>query len=201
MLTEAQWAASDPAAYLVIDLEATCDDQGTIARHEMETIEIGAVKLDEDFCQIDEFTAFVQPVRHPVLSRFCAELTTIRQEDVAAADHFPAAFQRFLDWIGAPPKWFISWGDYDRKQLQRDCEYHNISFPDWMTDRHCNLRALSAFGDARKPTLVEALEDRGMGLSGTQHRGIDDAKSTAQLVPYILGPKRFEGRLKPEKAA
>ncbi len=32
--------------YLVLDLEATCCDQGTIKRHEMEIIEIGAVMVE-----------------------------------------------------------------------------------------------------------------------------------------------------------
>jgi 3'-5' exoribonuclease 1 len=31
---------------LVVDLEATCDDLQTIPRHQMETIEIGAVMVD-----------------------------------------------------------------------------------------------------------------------------------------------------------
>ena len=32
--------------YLVLDLEATCCDKGTIKRHQMEIIEIGAVMVE-----------------------------------------------------------------------------------------------------------------------------------------------------------
>ena len=31
---------------LVVDLEATCDDAGAVPKHEMETIEIGAVVVE-----------------------------------------------------------------------------------------------------------------------------------------------------------
>ena len=39
--------------YLIVDLEATCCDSGTIPRHEMEIIEIGAVMLNRATWEID----------------------------------------------------------------------------------------------------------------------------------------------------
>ena len=32
--------------FLILDLEATCCDKGTISRHEMEIVEIGAVTVE-----------------------------------------------------------------------------------------------------------------------------------------------------------
>lgn len=58
--------------YLVLDLEATCDDVGAVPREEMEIIEIGAALLQPSTWEItDEFNAFVRPVRHPQLTEFC----------------------------------------------------------------------------------------------------------------------------------
>jgi inhibitor of KinA sporulation pathway (predicted exonuclease) len=64
--------------FLVLDLEATCCDRGTIKRHEMEIIEIGAVMVGAKTLTIrDEFQTFIKPVRHPVLTEFCKSLTSI----------------------------------------------------------------------------------------------------------------------------
>ena len=50
--------------YLVIDLEATCDNGGRVPRDEMEIIEIGGVLVDHETLEpIDEFASFVRPVR------------------------------------------------------------------------------------------------------------------------------------------
>jgi inhibitor of KinA sporulation pathway (predicted exonuclease) len=50
--------------YLIIDLEATCSDDGTVPRQEMEIIEIGAVMQSSRTFEIEsEFQTFVRPVR------------------------------------------------------------------------------------------------------------------------------------------
>jgi len=64
--------------FLILDLEATCCDKGTISRHEMEIIEIGAVIVEaQTLATADEFQSFIKPVRHPVLTQFCRSLTSI----------------------------------------------------------------------------------------------------------------------------
>jgi inhibitor of KinA sporulation pathway (predicted exonuclease) len=53
--------------YLIVDVEATCSDDGTVPRHEMEIIEIGAVMQDSRTFEIEsEFQSFVCPVRRPL---------------------------------------------------------------------------------------------------------------------------------------
>jgi hypothetical protein len=79
-----------PKYYLVIDLEATCDAERPMPRNETEIIEIGALLCDgQTLCPEAEFQTFVRPVRHPRLTPFCVELTTIRQSDVDGAPTFP----------------------------------------------------------------------------------------------------------------
>ena len=70
--------------YLIIDFEATCANDGSVPRGEMEIIEIGAVLVEAaTFGTLGTFQSFVRPVRHPMLTPFCTELTTITQSDVA----------------------------------------------------------------------------------------------------------------------
>lgn len=67
-----------PRFYLVIDLEATTSDDGSLPPEQMETIEIGAVLVDaQTLAVVDEYQSFVRPVRHPRLLPFCTKLTSI----------------------------------------------------------------------------------------------------------------------------
>ena len=181
---------STPTHYVVIDLEATCCDDYTIPRHEMEIIEIGAVLVSgEGHAAVDEFQSFVRPVRHPVLTPFCTGLTSITQADVEAAPEFRAVFERLTGWIAShpAPHVFCSWGDYDRTQFQRDCAFHGIPYA--LPQRHVNLkRAFSErLGTSRKFGMAGALAQAGLPLAGTHHRGIDDARNIARLLPFALG--------------
>lgn len=179
-----------PASYVVIDVEATCDDGGRVPRHEMEIIEIGAVLVAaEGGAAVDEFQSFVRPVRHPVLTPFCTGLTSITQAEVDAAPGFPEAFARLAGWIRVhpAPHVFCSWGDYDRTQFQRDCVFHGVPYA--LPARHVNLK--QAFSDRRgipkKLGMAAALAQAGLPLLGTHHRGIDDARNLARLLPFALG--------------
>ncbi len=174
--------------YLVIDLEATCDDAGAVPKHEMEIIEIGAVLVDGDTLDpIDELQTFIRPVRHPTLTPFCTELTSISQEMVAAAPRFPAAIAQLRRFMTGRQPLFCSWGNYDNNQFRQDAKYHGIQLP--FSDRHLNLK--QAFtertGTKRKYGMKGALRRVGLELAGTHHRGIDDARNIARLLPYCLG--------------
>jgi len=76
--------------YLVLDLEATCCDKGSIAKNHMEIIEIGAVMVEPATLTIvDEFQSFVKPIRHPILTEFCKSLTSIAQTLFRDRSHLP----------------------------------------------------------------------------------------------------------------
>lgn len=60
---------------LIIDLEATCCNQGSVPQQEMETIQIGAVIASLSGEVMGEWSSHVRPIRHPVLTTFCTQLT------------------------------------------------------------------------------------------------------------------------------
>lgn len=183
--------------YLVIDFEATCCDLGSVPREQMEIIEIGAVMTDSDFCVLDEFQSFVKPVRYPRLTPFCTALTTIRQQEVDAAPAFPECIAAFAEWLHPYcDAAFCSWGDYDRRQLQQDCDFHGIPYP--APALHLNLKAMFSehAGMKKKFGLSAAIEKAGFAFTGTQHRGIDDARNIARLLPFVLGEARFPEKVR-----
>ena len=188
---EAATRAARPACYLVIDVEATCDDAGTVPGPEMEIIEVGAVFVDGDsLAPLEEFQTFVRPVRHPRLTAFCTQLTTITQAMVDAAPGFPEAMAALSSRIhahgGAPQVLFASWGAYDRSQFEQDCRYHSVAWP--FGPDHLNLKAQFSErrGSSRRFGMAQALRVVGLPLAGTHHRGIDDARNIARLLPFIV---------------
>jgi 3'-5' exoribonuclease 1 len=176
---------------LVIDLEATCDDRGAVPKHEMETIEIGAVVVErESLDAVDEFSTFVQPIRHPVLTEFCTELTSIRQLDVEHAPLFPEAVEQLTRFVGGRRVLFSSWGQYDKNQLGQDAAHHQVEL---RLRHHLNLKVefSARTGSTKRFGLGEALEHVGLTFAGTAHRGIDDARNIARLLPWILGRREM----------
>lgn len=180
--------------YIIVDLEATCWE-GDFPRDNMEIIEIGAVELLSAKGPISrQFCEFVRPVHKPVLSDYCTKLTSITQNDVTLASTFPSVFQRFVDWVGADPFIFGSWGAFDLKQLKRDCVRHNMIFP-LAFEQHSNIKRVYAkFRHIPPCPMTQALQFEGLPLEGVHHRGIDDARNIAKLVMAVLGKPIMSGR-------
>jgi len=178
----------DAPYLLVIDVEATCDDKGAVPKHSMEIVEIGAVLVDTTtLAPVDEFQTFVKPVRHPTLTPFCVKLTTISQRDVDAAPRFPQAIDALRRFIAERDAVFASWGAYDRKQFEQDAFHHHVQLP--FRGRHMNIKTLfsAALGETKRYGMADALARAELPLSGTHHRGIDDARNIARLLPWALG--------------
>jgi inhibitor of KinA sporulation pathway (predicted exonuclease) len=172
------------AYYLIVDVEATCSDDGAVPRHEMEIIEIGAVIVASKTFEIEsEFQALVRPVRHPELTDFCVELTGITQDNVSSAPPFPTAINAMNRWMCQfNDSLFCSWGDYDRNQFLQDCAHHKIDYP--FGPEHLNLKAefSRCFGLKKKLGVTQALKHFGLNFEGSHHRGLDDAKNIARIV-------------------
>jgi inhibitor of KinA sporulation pathway (predicted exonuclease) len=181
--------------FLVIDLEATCCNSKSISSREMEIIEIGAVIVETSSLKsIAEFQTFIKPLRHPILTSFCQDLTSITQEQVDRAPTYPKAMESFQEWLlDYPQSIFGSWGEYDRQQFLQDSQFHKLPLPYPLSSSHMNLKKLFSEnqGLSKKYGMAGALKLAGIELIGTHHRGIDDARNIAKLLPYILGREKL----------
>ena len=172
---------------LVIDLEATCDEGDGFPAEHMEIIEIGAVWATAEGKVLDTFQSLVRPVVRPQLTPFCRELVGIDQAEVDAADLFPVVAARlssFAQLHQASQMTWGSWGQFDANQLARDCDRHGTPHPLHGFD-HVNLKR--RFAKARKIKevgMARALQMVGLALDGTHHRGLDDARNIAKLLPW-----------------
>lgn len=176
---------SETNHYLVVDFEATCDEHHAIPREETEIIEVGAVLVDgATLAPLAEFQTFVRPRVHPRLTPFCVELTTITQEDVARAPFFREVAARLAKF--GEGALFCSWGGYDRNQLERDARRAKVRTP--LGPRHFNIKeAFARAAGTGESGVYAALRRVGLTPTGTHHRGIDDARNIARLLPFALG--------------
>ncbi|XP_064178511.1 ERI1 exoribonuclease 2 isoform X2 [Anguilla rostrata] len=186
---------------IVIDFESTC--WGDKNNYGQEIIEFPAVVLNTGNGKIEsEFHTYVQPQEHPVLSKFCTELTGIRQAQVEAGVPLHICLSRFTRWIQmlqeennmvlvqekvcsntGHPCAFVTWSDWDLGVcLQYECKRKQICKPD-IFNCWIDLRATYKLFYNRKPKgLNGALQDLGITFSGREHSGLDDARNTAHLA-------------------
>ena len=178
----------DHAYYLIIDLEATCNSDGSIPRDEMEIIEIGALMQDtETFEVVSEFQTFVRPgaesradgVLHGIDDDHTSRGWTRRLCCRTPLQSLKKWMQGFDDTV------FCSWGKYDRGQFEKDCRYHNLDYP--FPPQHINLKEefSRALNTGRRFGLDGALKRLGLEFEGTHHRGIDDVRNMARIVRRV----------------
>ena len=169
----------------IIDLEATCCDQGTVPRESMEIIEVGGALATEDGDIIETFQSFVRPVEYPVLTTFCTELTSIVQADVANAPLWADVAKQLDDFVRKHKvtEWG-GWGRYDRRQIERESKRKRVPVP-MARLTHRNIKSEFAHAhQTSKMGMAEAVAFVGLPLHGTYHRGIDDAINIAHLLPW-----------------
>ncbi len=177
--------------YIVLDLEATCWESRD--KQPNEIIEIGAVCIGPEKTILGEFSQFVKPTVYPELSDFCKELTTITQRQVDKAELFPAVVAAFQDWMALFGTEYVlcSWGNYDRMQLQYDCEMHHLE-TDWLKNHISLKHQYGTIKKLKRPIgMAGALKMEQLTMEGTHHRGIDDARNIAKIFVQIFEQWEF----------
>lgn len=176
---------------IVLDLEASCwDNSQRIPREESEIIEIGAVKLNQDYEILEEFDTFVRPTFHPAISDYCTQLTSIKQSDVQDAPEFAEAMSKFETWCGEDVL-FMSWGFYDKSQIIRECnrKRYKGKMPQLITNHISAKHKIMALENLGKLSFGAVLKRFKLEFEGTPHRGIDDTRNIVKVV------KLYRGRL------
>lgn len=185
------------ATTLVVDLEATCSDDGSIDVEHMETIEIGACWVEPDGTLLERFQSFVRPVVNPRLTSFCTNLTGIQQEDVDEAPLFStaaAAFSQFVERHKVASSIWMSWGTYDHKQLVRDSARHGVNHPIMIPHQNAKRMFAKAQRIGKEVGMAKACALAGLSLEGTHHRALDDALNVARLLPWAFGTRNIRSK-------
>ena len=165
-----------------------------------EIIEIGAVKLNADGEEIDEFTQYVKP-EYGVITEYYAELTGITNEKVKDAPHFLEAMRRFYDWVGDSEYLIYSWSKSDPIQIRKEADLKKESdvrlermLENWVDYQEEFGKIL---GISKKVSLMDAVHAIGADFEGRQHDALWDARNTADIYRLSLDREKFNKVMKP----
>ena len=158
-----------------------------------EVIEIGAVKLDENYNLVDEFQCYVKP-EHGEITKHITKLTGITQETVADKPTFAVAFENFIGWIDTWDMQLYSWSNSDINQLKDECAYKLPIFDIKRLERL--WRDLQKAFDDRiglhsSLALKHAIGAMNRDFEGIQHTALADAANTAAILALLQDDDEF----------
>lgn len=176
---------------LVIDVEATCWEQGKPpAGQEPEIIEIGVCVLDVlTGDPLHAASILIRP-EHSEVTPFCTDLTSLTPAQLERAVTFEHACKILQRRYQSRARVWASYGDFDRRQIERQCQARGIAFP--LGPTHINVKSLFAVmhGLPQEVSMLRALEMVNLLPQGHHHRGVDDARNTALLLSRLLMQRR-----------
>lgn len=176
---------------IVVDVESTCWEKAS--QHERmqisEIIEIGVCVLDLQTLSIGENESILVKPLQSTISEYCTQLTSLTPEMVEENGiSFEDACSRMREKYQTNHRAWASWGDYDRRQFDRQCSRKEQAAIYPFGPSHMNIKNLFAvtMGLQREVGMSEALKLLKMDLEGTHHRGVDDARNIAKIARHIL---------------
>jgi inhibitor of KinA sporulation pathway (predicted exonuclease) len=175
----------------VVDVEATCWDGNPPPGQVGEIIEIGVCVVDLDARErVGRDRIIVRPARSTV-SAFCTGLTGITQAEVDGGVGFAEACALLVRRHRSDSTPWASWGDYDRKQFERQCG-GGVRYPFGARHENAKARFAEAHG-VRRQGMAGALRIAGLPLQGRHHNGADDAWNIGALVLHLVERGQWSG--------
>ncbi len=185
--------------YIVFDLEWNQSPNGkesSVNDCPFEIMEIGAIKLDEQWNVSDEFHRLVRPQIYPELHFMISEVTHMDMEELNARGvDFKTAMEDFIAWCGDDPV-YCTWGSQDLTELQRNLVYYGMENPFPMPLCFYDVQKLFGLLDeeGRRLSLDAAVSELHLPQDRPFHRALDDAYYTgfvlkqldkSQIEPYL----------------
>lgn len=182
--------------YVVIDLEMCSVPKAKRNKNYQwanETIQIGAVMLDENYNIVDKFMTYVSP-QYGFITPAIERLTGISRQKLEGAPDMSTALKMFASWL--PEQTILAaWSENDEMQIMREIKGKEIEFEgiNKITDCwvDCQITFSEIIGNKRRYNLQEALNLSGIEYDLHIHDGLVDACNTALLFKKMKTEKVF----------
>jgi len=150
-----------------------------------EIVQIGAVKLDENFHAVDEFKVTVSPRYYRKMHWKVKKITGLTDADLACGLPFREALISFLNWCG-DDFCFLTWGYDDAPMLQSNMRLHGFN-TDKLPVTYNIQRLFNAqiTHENNQCTLSKALELLGEEETLTAHDALHDAVNTYRVLTHL----------------
>ena len=165
-----------------------------------ELIEIGAVRLDQDFKMLDTYQTYVLPDFGP-MDGHIVQLTGITDQMLEGAPKFREAMDDFAVWVGRERAQFYSWSLSDIRQFQNESKFKGYTGKilekmeqNWndFQEEYSNL-----LGIEKKVRLKQAVASADYEFTGDEHTALADAVNTAEILRLSKDRQEFERVMKP----
>lgn len=181
--------------YIVMDLEwnQAGDRKKSIPGLLFEIIEIGAVRVDEQYNIIDEWHGRIHPQFYTQLQHNVREVLGISDDVLAEGVQFEEAFREFMEWCGDDYT-YVTWGCADLTELQCNASFYGVDGKFPYPFLYYDLQKLFsiAYDDGKsRSNLKNAITHMGIEEDEEYHSAITDARYTAK----VLCAMAREGRL------
>ncbi len=172
--------------YIILDMEwnqafdHTKVVQSPVILHG-EVIQIGAVKVDEDFNLVDTLKINIAPKYYKKMNRRVQKITGITNEQLANGEKFPQAIARFKEWCGEEFR-FITWGFDDVAMLADNLTLHGLD-NSWGSG-YINLQLIyrdQVDNERTQWALSDAVERLQIPLDAQVHDAMNDAWFTYEV--------------------
>jgi len=163
-----------------------------------EIIQIGCVRLNDDWTAGEEFQIDVKPVYFRKMHYKVKKLTGIDSERLSTACTFPEAFQKFREFCGDNAT-FFTWGYDDKGIMEQNIIVHDQDW-DWISG-WVNLQVIynmQTEGDNNQKSLATAMEHFEIEQTRVAHDALGDAYNTALVCSHLdmeAGLKGYDSAL------
>ena len=157
-----------------------------------EVIQIGAVRMDEDFQIRDSISIPIRPTHYTSIHPRIKRMTHLTNEQLCDAPDFMEGMEQFVDWCGEDYI-FLTWGGDDVSVLQQNIDFFRFERPvGKMYDiqrLYAQVYELGASQKALKAAMeqleIEADEEKDF------HNAVNDAYYTALVFQKLPGRERI----------
>lgn len=178
--------------YIVFDLEWNQSPNGkedSVEHLPFEIIEIGAVRLNGEFCRTGTFHELIRPQVYKKLHFKISEVTHMDVNRLYQEGRpFEAVMKDFMEWWGDEEYCFCTWGSMDLTELQRNMAYYGLEITFARPLLYYDVQKLFCcqYGDGRnRVSLDQAVQQLDMDMEGPFHQALDDACYTGRILSVL----------------
>ncbi len=153
-----------------------------------EIIQIGCVKLNEKFEEIDKLNILIKPVVYKRVHPFVQKLTGFNQSALSKGESFESAFLKLLNFVNKEKSVFCVWGEVDLKLLFKNVQYYKLN-ENILPNKYINLQKIAgkklSWSSGTLIGLKTAIEQFEIEVNEPFHDAFNDAKYTSLILKKV----------------